>query len=519
MKKALITAALCLLPLSSASAAGLSIQDGGTLLFDFGAHPEQGYISVDAMNKYSKDKGYGFNHVSEVYVENVPASGKGILADAVKFNKPGTKSDASFNVDLPEGLYSIKIYSGDVECMSIAAEGQYAIMNMTGNNAVSEVEIPVTDGQLNILATAGKEDTSFSVSALEITKIPANHPRRTRIFIGGDSITASYYPLNVSAPLEAGYPGGWGQMLQNYIPDSFYVHNFATGGQYAKGFLDSGQFEAIETLMQPGDYFIVGFGINDQNYSNENEFKASMTEMVQRTKKQGGIPIIITTEGMLCDFKSDGIFYEPNRWYKNISMQVAKDENIHYVDLHNISSAYFSQIGQEDTKKLYWINWSGEQDPLHANREGAGQMARLIAEDLIRQEFSEFISDKLGIYGVSNDITLKASVLHDSNHIELQNLKPSPQKVTFVIASYDNDTLTSCRLDEKELPPFDVLNPSVKSEITLENINETDRVYILKNNKLMNTKSGPVYGYSVPYETASKMFDDYTVPDSNEKEK
>jgi lysophospholipase L1-like esterase len=513
MKKLLLTAMLCLAATATASAAEISINDGETLYFDFGSTPESGYICVDAMKKYSKDAGYGFNHVSDVYVENTVSSGSGILSDAVKFNKTGTKSDATFNVDLPEGMYKIKVYAGDITRISIAAEGQYAIMNMTGNNAVSEVEIPVTDGQLNLLATEGKEGTDFSLSALEITKIPSDEPRKTRIFIGGDSITTTYYPLEVSAPLEVGYQGGWGQMLQNYLPDNFYVHNFATGGQYAKGFLESGQFEAIENLMQAGDYFIVGFGINDQNYSNEDEFEAAMTEMVERTKAKGGIPIIITTEGRLFDFNSDGIFYKPDRWYKNTAKKIAADEGIHYIDLHDISSAYFTAIGQEDTTKLYWVNWSGDQDTLHANREGAGQMARLVAEDLIRQEFAEFISDKLYIYGASSDITLKASGIYDVNHLDLQNLKPSSQNISLVINSYDeNGILTGCRLATYEIPPFDVLNPAVRTELTLDGVDENSRVYIFKNNEFTCMNSNQMYGYSVPYETAKKLFTDYVVP-------
>lgn len=37
------------------------------------------------------------------------------------------------------------------------------IVNMTGNNAVDEILIPVTDGQLNIRAGAGKDKTAFSI--------------------------------------------------------------------------------------------------------------------------------------------------------------------------------------------------------------------------------------------------------------------------------------------------------------------------------------------------------------------
>lgn len=489
----------------SVSASPVSITNNQTLHFDFGANAEQGYIKADAKERYSKEKGYGFNQPD--YVENTASSGKGAFSDAVKFKKGGIKSDAVFNVDLPNGMYEIAVYAGDTTRVSIAAEGNYIIMDMTGNNAVGIAEIPVTDGQLNILAADGADGNDLTISALEITKMPDNQ-RKKRVFIGGDSITATYYPLDVSAPLEQGYRGGWGQMLKNYIPDNLYVHNFATAGQYAKGFLESGQFASIENLMQAGDYFIFGFGINDQEHSNETEFAAAMTEMVQKTKAKGGVPIIFTTEGRLADFDENGLIYTPDIWFKKTAKKIAADENIHYIDLHNLSSAYFNAIGRDNTAKLYWVNWSGELDTLHANREGAGHIARLAAEDLIRQEFSDFMSDKLPIYGASGDITVKASGMHDGDRLDLQNLMPSEQAVPIVTASYDDSgNLTACRMETAYLPPFDVLNPHGKSEYKLENIDKNSRVYLMKNGKFESMTRPVMNGYSVPFETSKRLFE------------
>lgn len=507
MKKLLIAAILCFSAVS-ASAAGVEVSDTEPVRFDFGANAENGYISVSAKDKYTAQNGYGFS--SESDVEDVTASGEGALGDAVKFNKTDIKSGAAFNVDLPEGMYKIKVYAGDIERMSIAAEGQFAIMNMTGNNAVSEVEIPVTDGQLNLLATAGKDGTNFTLSALEITKVPDSEPIKTRVFIGGDSITTTYYPLD--AEIVPTTQGGWGQMLQAYLPDSYYVHNFATGGQFAKGFLESGQFEAIENLMQEGDYFIVGFGINDQNYSNEDEFKAAMTEMVQRTKAKGGIPVIITTEGRLFDFNIDGIFYKPDRWYKNTAKQIASDEGIHYIDLHDMSSAYFTAIGQEDTTPLYWIKWDGNQDTLHTSREGAGHMARLVAEELASQGIIEDVSAIP--YGYSKDITLKFNVTKTeagSKNYAIQNLKPSPQSVELLINSYDeNGVLTGSKLETKELPAFDVLAADKTVDFTADG---SARVFLVKDGKIVNVnENSDDRNYSVPNDTAKELYTDYVVP-------
>jgi len=53
---------------------------------------------------------------------------------------------------------------------------------MTGNCATDKFQIPITDGQLNILVTAGKEGTPFTLSALEIRKI-SDVPVTTELYI------------------------------------------------------------------------------------------------------------------------------------------------------------------------------------------------------------------------------------------------------------------------------------------------------------------------------------------------
>ena len=45
-------------------------------------------------------------------------------------------------------------------------ENMLQIVNMTGNNAVDEILIPVTDSQLNIRAAAGKTGYAYTISSL-----------------------------------------------------------------------------------------------------------------------------------------------------------------------------------------------------------------------------------------------------------------------------------------------------------------------------------------------------------------
>ncbi len=345
--------------------------------FDFGNGAVQaGYTGVRAEDGYTTARGYGFN--TPASMRNVSASGSGVGSDAVQFITSGTKSTNTFNVDLPVGLYKVKVTLGNTTRSSVAAEGVYQMINMTGNNAVDEFQIPVTDGQLNLLVTEGKEGAAFTLSALEVTQLSPDPTTRPTIYIGGDSTVANYYPLDSSVQ------GGWGQMLQQYVnPSTFLIRNMASGGQIARGFRNDGQMEAILKYIKPGDLFIVQLGINDTNPKNtttEAEFKEYMRDMIRQAKAKGATAVLSTPQGRATDFNSAGVHNAQGRWYRAATVALASEENVPLIDLNVISSTYFTSIGPAATLALYM-----DGDSLHPNRAGAIQLARLVSEELKRQ--------------------------------------------------------------------------------------------------------------------------------------
>lgn len=350
--------------------------------FDFGAGAvENGYTGVSATEAYTSAKGYGFN--TPANMRNVSASGTGVASDAVQFVTFGTKSTNTFNVDLSNGLYEVKIVLGNTARSSVAAEGVYQIINMTGNGATDQFQIPVTDGQLNLLVTEGKQGTAFTLSALEIRKISNQTVTNRTIYIGGDSTVCNYYPLSSSVQ------GGWGQLFPSYVNTStFQVRNMASSGQFARGFRDDGQMEAILKYIKPGDYFILQLGINDTNAKNnttEAEFKEIMRDMVRQAKNKGATVVLSTPQGRATDFNSANVHTAENRWYNTATRALAQEEGVTLVELNKLSSAYFTSIGPAATLALYM---SG--DTLHPNREGAAQLARIVAADLKRQGLNGF---------------------------------------------------------------------------------------------------------------------------------
>lgn len=341
--------------------------------FDFGGSSVQsGYTGVSASTAYSNTQGYGFN--TPANMRNVTASGNGASSDAVQFVTFGIKSNNTFNVDLPNGLYEIKVTLGNTTRSSVAAEGVLQVINMTGDCAVDKFQIPITDGQLNILVTEGKTGAAFTLSALEIKKLSDNPVTNRTLWIGGDSTACNYYPLDTSAQC------GWGQLMPKYIDASlFQVRNMAASGQCARGFRDDGQFEAIMKYIKPGDIFILEFGINDTNSKNnttEAQFKEIMTEMVVKVKAKGATMVLLTPQGRATDF-SGNVHTAVNRWYRNTTLAIANEQNVRLCDLNVLSSSYFTSIGSNSTLSLYM---SG--DTLHPNRAGATELARMVANDL-----------------------------------------------------------------------------------------------------------------------------------------
>jgi hypothetical protein len=92
--------------------------------FDFGANAQNGFTTVSAADKYDKNKGYGFSGND---VKNVAASGKNELSDAVQFT-----GNTTFNADVPNGLYKVKVTLGNTARTSVYMENMLQIVNMTG---------------------------------------------------------------------------------------------------------------------------------------------------------------------------------------------------------------------------------------------------------------------------------------------------------------------------------------------------------------------------------------------------
>ncbi len=338
--------------------------------FDFGGGGVQsGYTGVSASDGYNSSRGYGFS--SGTNAANVGASGSGALSDAVQFKNSSPTGGYTFCADVPNGLYQVSVWLGDTNRTSIAIENMYQIMNMTGNGAYHTLQVPVTDGQLNICACAGKEGYAYSIAALEIRQISTQTHTNPTVWVCGDSTVCNYYPLDTSTQ------AGWAQMLPKYLNSSeWQVMNIATGGQFAKGFVDAGQFTVIEKNGQPGDIYVISIGINDTNYSNGDEYYATVTDMAKRAAAKGMRVILVKQQG-----RDGDILRNPKlsgRWFGGQLDQIGAELGLEVVDLFNLWQDFRFSINDTNPSPYYM---SG--DDLHINRQGASKLAEFMADAIL----------------------------------------------------------------------------------------------------------------------------------------
>ncbi len=367
--------------------------------FDLGGSgTASGFTGVSASTGYNASNGYGFSGS----VSDVSAGGSGALSDAVRF------TGGEFRVDLPNGLYQVTVTTGNSPRTSITMEGMLQMINLCGNNAVESIQIPVTDGQLSIAAVAGMNNAQYTISAIEITQLNTTGEMKPTVWLCGDSTVANYY----NQPDTSQH--GWGQYLKNYINTNvFEVRNMAASGQYAKGFYDGGQFDAIKTYGKPGDYYVISIGINDTNYSNADEYYNVVTEMVKTAKSKGMNVILVKQQGRRSDLNRSPLL--GGRWFGGQLDTIGKEQNVQVIDLFTAWQNFGLETGFDGMADYYAAN-----DDLHQSKLGAQKNAEL-AQSLMKigdtaMDTSVYYTFKNTLSGMVMDI--EGGIMEDGTNLQ-----------------------------------------------------------------------------------------------------
>ncbi len=441
---------------------------GDMMLFDFGNTPEDGWHTVNDKTRYSRDTGYGFSMIS--FVENEDLSGSGVLSDALKIRKYYWDKTA-FKLDLPEGMYEISVYSGQISYMNVELEGYPVIFNMQHSKTESRIEIPVTDGTLDMSLAQGSSGVDLSVSAMTVKRTGDISDQRRRVFICGDSTAATMYPMFISQPLDEGYAGGWGQLLGAYMPESVYVHNISSSGASTELFADRDTLKDRLHFACEGDYVVIALGINDKNSISADEYKENLKVIAKATEEMGCIPIIASDTAQLKEYENGEYI---DLCYAKEAKEAAEELGVRFLDLHESHAAYLKALGYDTAQTLFWRQWSGDRDMTHPNRNGAGQIARIAAELM---SGIDDLGGGVTSYGISGDSRIKCEDTDTS--LRLENTTPNDMTLAVIYAGYNGGIL--CRADHETvtIPAYDVLSPNTATETDIPRPNSRSAIYIV----------------------------------------
>ncbi len=231
---------------------------------------------------------------------------------------------------------------------------------------------------------------------------PATSPsRRPTIFIAGDS-TAARLP----APR-----CGWGVPFPEFFnPAKVDIVNLARGGRSSRTFITEGLWAKLLARVKPGDIVLIQFGHNDAGAINQpppgsheplrargslpglgdqteaidnavthkheivHTFGWYMRRMIEEARNRGATPIVLGIT--VRDIWHDGKVENGMGHYTPWSQEVAKQEDVAFVNLTAIAARHYEQMGPEAVKKLFPL------DHTHTNAAGAELNARWVVAGL-----------------------------------------------------------------------------------------------------------------------------------------
>lgn len=212
--------------------------------------------------------------------------------------------------------------------------------------------------------------------------------KKIKIFLAGDS--------TIAIKETKAYPEtGWGMPFVQFWDSTVTVVNRAKNGRSTKTFLSEGLWESIMNEAKEGDYVMIQFGHNDESvekkerYSTPDTFKMNLRRFIKETREKKATPILLTPVSRR-KFDKDGIAVETHAAYSALTSEVAKEQNVLFIDLDEKSRALYQQFGTENSKLLFLQLKPGEhpnypegkEDNTHFNELGARLIAQLVLKEL-----------------------------------------------------------------------------------------------------------------------------------------
>ena len=396
--------AVAFIAVTTAFAADVAPPAPTSFKFDFGSGAAAaGYTKITPDLAYSAERGFGFEPGPAPTA--VDRGGDPLRGDFLTSDKP-----FSFSVKVPEGNYRVTVTLGDAEGESVTtikaesrrlmveklatARGEFATATFTVNTRNAKVPPPPLNApgndhvELNnredgpnglVLHWDDKLTLEFNnahpcVCAVELTRVDD----AITVFIAGDSTVTDQ-------PREPG--NSWGQMLPRWFKSDVAVANHAESGETLKSFITELRLDKLLSQMKRGDYLLIQFGHNDekvnwpQTYVEANTtYKSYLKVFIAEARRRGAIPVLCSPVQRR-QFDSAGKIRNSHGDYPAAVRDVAKEENVAFIDLSTLSATFYEALGPQKAY-LAFAGTGPNRDATHHDNYGSYEIAKCVVQGL-----------------------------------------------------------------------------------------------------------------------------------------
>jgi lysophospholipase L1-like esterase len=200
---------------------------------------------------------------------------------------------------------------------------------------------------------------------------------------------------------------GWGDVIgKNFDPDKIRVENHALGGRSSRTFITQGYWDNLLAAAKPGDFVLIQMGHNDGGpLDDTNRARGSIRSLGEETKdiynpimkkpetvhtygwylrkyiadaRAKGMTPILCTPIPHCPkdaVKAGDVEKSP---YVEMSTAVAKNENVAFINLNQITMSHYAGLSPQEIKEKYFT----PADGTHTSPAGAELNAQSVIAGL-----------------------------------------------------------------------------------------------------------------------------------------
>jgi lysophospholipase L1-like esterase len=197
---------------------------------------------------------------------------------------------------------------------------------------------------------------------------------------------------------------GWGDPFIGYFDaKKINVLNRARGGRSSRTFITEGLWDKVLSEMKRGDFVLIQFGHNDAGATNDasrargslpgtgeetqeidnvltkkhevvHTYGWYMRKMIADTKAKGAMPIVMSLT--VRNIWKDGRVERGSGTFGLWAAEIAKSQNVTFIDLTTLIANKYEELGEEKVKELF------ATDHTHTSPAGAELNASLVVEGL-----------------------------------------------------------------------------------------------------------------------------------------